>query len=86
MKPMVDFGLGVVVGTVLGAGLAILFAPVSAPTARWVLLPPDLAAQHPAGGRTRPPHPISSRTATVTPSARQDATARDTDLAAAKRR
>jgi len=86
MKPIVEFWLGVVVGTVLGAGLVLLFAPGSAPAAQWVLLPPDLAAQHPAGGRTRPPPPVSSRPAIATAPARQDATVRDTDLAAAQRR
>lgn len=37
MKPVVEFGLGMVVGTVLGTGLAILFAPLPEPSTRWLL-------------------------------------------------
>ena len=87
MKPMGDFGLGVVVGTVLGTGLAILLALVPAPTSRYLLLPPDLAAQHQAEGSPPAAPLVASRVPAIPPARRttQHATARDTVLAAAKR-
>jgi len=87
MKPMMDFGLGVVVGTVLGTSLVFLFVPFPAPMPRYVLLPPDLAEQHQAEG-SPPAAPLAARAGTTIPPARQTtqhATARDTVLAAARR-